>query len=74
MAETRQFEIETQEIDKDHIHLLVKTDPTIAPYEIVHRLKQFSAYNIWHNKHDYIKNGIMVENIIFGLEGTLFLL
>lgn len=55
LAETKQFKIEEQEIDKDHIHLLIKADPTIAPYEIVHRLKQFSTYHIWHNKWDYMR-------------------
>lgn len=54
LAENRQFKIETQEIDKDHIHLLIKADPTIAPYEIVHRLKQFSTYHIWKNNHSYM--------------------
>lgn len=54
LAENRQFKIETQEIDKDHIHLLIKADPTIAPYEIVHRLKQYSTYHIWKNNHTYM--------------------
>ena len=53
-AETKDFHIETQEIDKDHIHLLVYATPNIAPYQIVHRLKQQSTYLAWKNHHNYM--------------------
>src|SRR5574344_2330508 len=45
------FEIEVMEVDPsycDHIHFLVKASPAIAPYEIVHKLKQITTYDIWH--------------------------
>ena len=54
LAETKDFHIKTQEIDKDHIHLLVYATPNIAPFEIVSRLKQYSTYNVWKNFHDYM--------------------
>lgn len=53
-AETKDFHIEIQEIDKDHIHLLVYATPNIAPYQIVHRLKQQSTYLAWKNHHNYM--------------------
>ena len=53
-AEHKDFTIMTQEIDKDHIHLLIYATPNIAPFEIVHRLKQQSTYLVWKNYHDYM--------------------
>ena len=53
-AENKDFVILEQEIDKDHIHLLIKATTNIAPTTIVHRLKQFSTYNIWKNNHNYM--------------------
>lgn len=54
-AETKDFEILLQEVDKDHIHLLIKATPNIAPYEIAHRLKQQSTYLIWKEHNSYMK-------------------
>jgi len=53
-AECKDFQIETQEIDVDHIHLLVRATTNIAPYQIVHRLKQQSTYLTWKNHHNYM--------------------
>lgn len=53
-AEHKEFSIKAQEIDKDHIHLLIYATPNIAPFEIVHRLKQQSTYLVWKNHHSYM--------------------
>lgn len=48
---SKDFKIEIIEIDsqlKDHIHFLVRSTPQIAPYEIIHKLKQITTYDIWH--------------------------
>jgi len=37
------FSFETREVDKDHIHCLVKSEPGISPLAIVRRLKQEST-------------------------------
>ena len=44
------FEIEVMEIDSycNYIHFFIKASPAIAPYEIVHKLKQTTTYDIWH--------------------------
>ena len=39
-----QFSIEEMEGDRDHIHCLVQSEPTISPVSIVRRLKQESTY------------------------------
>lgn len=62
IAEEKRFEILEMEIDKDHIHLLVKYKPNVSILQIVRWLKQISTYRIWrHNsngkilKHDFWK-------------------
>jgi len=41
------FTIKNIGIDKDHVHLLIKARPSIAPTQIVRRLKQLSTKFIW---------------------------
>ncbi len=38
------------EIDKDHIHLSVESEPKVSVLEIVRWLKQISIYELWQ-KH-----------------------
>jgi putative transposase len=35
------------EVDKDHIHLLIDSKPTMSLLEIVRLLKQISTYRLW---------------------------
>lgn len=54
-SEGQLWSIELQEIDPNkpnHIHLLIKSTPSIAPYEIIHRLKQYSTYDLWQKHYD----------------------
>src|SRR5712691_817559 len=41
------FSFETMEVDPDHIHCLVKSEPRISPLAIVRRLKQESTIQLW---------------------------
>lgn len=41
------FEILKMETDIDHIHLLIQSEPKIAPVQIVKRLKQISTNYLW---------------------------
>ena len=53
-SEGQLWGIELQEIDTakpNHIHLLIRSTPSVAPYEIVHRLKQYSTYDLWQKHH-----------------------
>ena len=45
------FSIEAMEVDRAHIHLMVHADPSVAPVQIVRRLKQESTVFIW-KKHE----------------------
>lgn len=41
------FSIVEMEVDKNHLHCLVKSEPSISPLAIVRRVKQESTHRIW---------------------------
>lgn len=47
IANNSDFKIEVMETDKDHIHLLVSSEPKLSPLQIVRKLKQESTIRIW---------------------------
>lgn len=51
IASKSDFSFETLEVDQDHIHCLVKSEPRISPLAIVRRLKQESTIRLW-NTHE----------------------
>ena len=64
IAEENNFRIEEMEVDKDHIHLLVKYAPSQSVLEIVRLLKQISTYRIWRkaNNSTYLQKYLWKEN------------
>ena len=42
-------------VDKDHIHILVKSRPSMSPLMIVRRLKQLSTRMIWDRLEEHLK-------------------
>ena len=50
ISENSDFEILEMETDKDHIHLLVKSEPKISTLSIVRRLKQETTVKMWKEK------------------------
>ena len=54
IADKHDFSIKTQEIDKDHIHLLIESSPTISPSQICRALKQESTFLMWKLFPDYL--------------------
>ena len=68
------FNIEVMETDKDHIHLLVSSEPKLSPLQIVRRLKQESTVRIWslypeilqkyfYREHTFWTDGYFVSSI-----------
>ena len=47
IANKSDFRIEVIETDKDHVHLLVNSEPKVSPLQIVRRLKQESTKRLW---------------------------
>lgn len=41
------FEIKEVEVDKDHIHMMISSEPKVSPLQIVRILKQQSTIKIW---------------------------
>lgn len=48
------FRIEIAEVDKDHIHLLVRIKPCESIDNVVKSLKQQSTYWMWKMHHDHL--------------------
>jgi len=59
--EDTKFSIDTMQTDKDHIHLLLDVDPTVAPVMIVNRLKSISTNRIWKRHEAYLKDHFWKE-------------
>jgi putative transposase len=43
------FQIQEMEVDKDHTHFMIESEPKLSPLQILRRLKQESTYRIWQN-------------------------
>ena len=46
--------VETDAQKDNHVHLLIKARPSIAPNQIIARLKQFSTYDQWNKNRSYM--------------------
>lgn len=47
VADRCDFEIIEMEVDQDHIHLMIRSEPKLSPLMIVRKLKQESTIAIW---------------------------
>ena len=52
---------ETLEVDQDHIHCLVKSEPRISPLAIVRKLKQESTIQLWQRHAKELKKHFWKE-------------
>ena len=44
------------ETDKDHIHYMIETEPTISISKVVNLIKSYTTYHIWKKHTEYLKN------------------
>jgi len=76
------FDIETMEVDVDHIHLLINSVPKLSPLSIVKKLKQMSTHRIWINnkvllrkhfwkEHTFWSDGYFISSIGNASEETI---
>ena len=56
IAESSSFNIEVMETDKDHLHMLVSSEPKLSPLQIVRRLKQISTSVIWKKYENRLRH------------------
>ena len=53
--------IRHMETDKDHIHYLVETNPTIALSNLVRTMKGYTTYHIWRRHGAFLKKHFWKE-------------
>ncbi len=44
---TSDFKIDEMEVDGDHLHLMISSNPSLSPMQIVRKLKQESTVRMW---------------------------
>ena len=61
IASNSDFDILEMEVDKDHIHLLVRTEPKVSVLQTVRKLKQISTNRIWAEECGFLKKHFWKE-------------
>lgn len=59
------FDIETMEVDKDHIHLLIAYLPRTSIASICNRLKSLSTNRLWKLHTPYLRKFYWYENLLW---------
>lgn len=54
IADEFDFSVVEVGVDQDHVHVVVQSKPTIAPVQIVRRLKQLSTRRLWDRNFDHL--------------------
>lgn len=65
ISEISDFDIEVMETDKDHLHMMVRSEPKLS---IVRRLKQMSTSAVWKKYGDFLRHNFYKEHT-FGTDG-----
>ena len=61
-SEMSDFDIEVMETDKDHLRMMVRSEPKLSPLQIVRRLKQMSTTATWKKYGDFLKHNFYKEH------------
>ena len=62
IANTRGYEIIAMETDKDHIHYMIETEPTMSVSKIVNLVKSYTTYHIWERYPNYLRKQFWKEH------------
>ena len=54
--------IKYMETDKDHIHYMIESEPTISINKVVNLIKSYTTYHIWKKHTEYLKNHFWKEH------------
>jgi putative transposase len=65
IAGRNNFEIDTIEVDTDHIHLLVSYEPKVSISQIVKALKSQTTIYLWDKYSNNLKNYFWYKNIFW---------
>lgn len=61
ISDMSDFDIEVMETDKDHLHMMVRSEPKLSPLQIVRRLKQMSTTAIWKSHEGGLRHVFYTE-------------
>lgn len=50
------------ETDKDHIHYMIETEPTMSVSKIVNLMKGYTTYHIWQRYPNYLQKHFWKEH------------
>lgn len=59
------FEILEMESNKDHIHLLIESEPKISVLQIVRVLKSKSTIELWKNHSEQLRKDFWYQNMLW---------
>lgn len=62
ISEMSDFDIEVMETDKNHLHMMVRSEPKLSPLQIVRRLKQMSISAVWKKYGDFLRHNFYKEH------------
>lgn len=62
ISDLSDFNIEVLKTDKDHIHMMICSEPKLSPLQIIKRLKQMSTTAIWKRYENYLRHVFYKEN------------
>ena len=68
IASKSQFQISEMEVDKDHLHLMIDSNPEFSISQIVRRIKQQTTLELWLNHEVFLKRHFWLERT-FGSDG-----
>ena len=54
--------IRYMETDKEHIHYMIETEPTMSISKIVNLMKSYTTYHIWKRYPDYLRKHFWKEH------------
>ena len=54
--------IRYMETDKEHIHYMIETEPTMPISKIVNLMKSYTTYHIWKRYSDYLRKHFWKEH------------
>ena len=56
------WNIIAMETDKDHIHYMIETEPTMSVSKIVNLMKSYTTYHIWKRYPNYLRKHFWKEH------------
>ena len=59
------FEILEMESNKDHIHLLIESEPKISVLQIVRVIKSKSTIELWKNHSEQLRKDFWYQNMLW---------